>query len=162
MTARHLQLGILGEKEAARHLEGLEYRIAARNWRPEGPGTHLELDLVAWHHERLVFVEVKTRTQAGRGALAVPAHAAFTPRKQSCLVRAAQLYLAAHDLWSVPCRFDLICITFVPASFARARNQTSQVSGRETADNGMILEHHTHVIELGQTMGNSHASWQPW
>lgn len=156
MTARHLHLGMLGENAAVRHLETLGYRIAARNWRPPGPQSHLELDVIAWQREWLVFVEVKTRTR--QGALDVPAYAAFTPRKQARMVRAAQSYLAAHDLWSAPCRFDLVCVTVTPASAV----QNGAPAAPETADGNMILEHHTHVIELRQTLGHSHASWQPW
>ena len=156
MTARHLHLGILGEEEAARHLASLGYRIAARNWRPQESRTRLELDLVAWQHDCLVFVEVKTRTRAEHGALDVPAHAAFTPHKQGCLIRAARMYLAAHDLWRSPCRFDLVCVTVVPVSQARRRPSPDQEAGN------MILEHYTHVIELGQTLGGSHPAWQPW
>ena len=53
---RH-QLGRLGERLAAEHLERLGYRILARNHRTR----YGELDLVAADEQTLVFCEVKTR-----------------------------------------------------------------------------------------------------
>ena len=53
---RH-QLGRLGERLAAEHLEGLGYRILARNHRTR----YGELDLVAADADTIVFCEVKTR-----------------------------------------------------------------------------------------------------
>lgn len=51
------ELGALGERLAAEHLERLGYEIVARNHRTRFG----ELDLVAVDGEALVFVEVKTR-----------------------------------------------------------------------------------------------------
>lgn len=58
---RH-QLGRLGERLAAEHLERLGYRILSRNHRTRFG----ELDLVAADAETIVFCEVKTR-RAGSG-----------------------------------------------------------------------------------------------
>ena len=148
--ADHLTLGAAGEDAAARFLTARGWRILARNWRPDGAEHGLELDIIARHEEHLVFVEVKTRSRPGRtgGASAsspesVPVHAAFTPKKRARLVRAARHYLSACDLWSLPCRFDLVCV-------------------EQGADGQTALEHYSNVIELGHLVDSGNAAWQPW
>ena len=139
----HLAVGREGEEAAARHILGLGWRIAARNWRPANAEQGLELDLVARQGDTLIFVEVKTRTQKSGNALAVPVHEALTRAKRIKLVRAARRYLTEHDLWRLPCRFDLICAERAP-------------------DGRMTLEHHRNVIELGHTLDSGDTAWQPW
>lgn len=146
----HLALGAAGEDAAARFLVARGWRVLARNWRPEGAARGLELDIIARQGDTLVFVEVKTRSRSGTvsgarnpHAEAVPAHAAFTPQKQSRLVRAARRYLSSHGFWDLPCRFDLICVEQEP-------------------DGQQALEYYSNVIELGHVVGGGDAPWQPW
>jgi putative endonuclease len=141
--ARHLLLGSSGEEAAVRYLKELGLRILDRNWRPRGTQQALELDIVAGNGGELVFVEVKTRSAGPGGGYGVPAYAAFTAQKQERLVRAARQYLAVKNLWSRPCRFDLICI-------------------QQGSDGNMELEHHGNVIEIGHIVGSGNAAWQPW
>ncbi|MCL1939953.1 MAG: YraN family protein [Desulfovibrionaceae bacterium] len=147
--ARHLLLGSSGEEAAVRYLRSLGWRILERNWRPKGARQGLELDIVAGNGEELVFVEVKTRScgpaeqpgdSEGHG---IPAYAAFTAQKQERFVRAARHYLAVEEVWSRPCRFDLICIQQGP-------------------DGRMELEHHDNVIETGHIVDSGDTAWQPW
>ena len=78
-------LGAEGERAAEKFLRRQRYTIVARNYRcPSG-----EVDLVALDRSTVVFVEVKTRTQAGFGS---PLEA-VDPRKQRQIQRAAQHYL---------------------------------------------------------------------
>lgn len=98
--APHLVTGQRGEEAAERHLQGLGYRVLARNLRT----THGELDLVCRQGDTLVFVEVKTRKAGSRAA----PHEALTLAKRGRLVRAAAEYLSGQDLWGSPCRFDLV------------------------------------------------------
>jgi putative endonuclease len=57
------ELGRLGERLAAEHLQRLGFRILARNVRTR----HGEIDLIAFDGRALVFAEVKTRRAPRRG-----------------------------------------------------------------------------------------------
>ena len=59
--AQHNETGSKGENMAVNYLVAHGYDIVERNWRMN----HLELDIVARKGNRLVFVEVKTRTIPG-------------------------------------------------------------------------------------------------
>jgi len=50
-------IGYFGEAIAKKYLENKGYSILATNWHFH----HRELDLVAWHEETVVAIEVKTR-----------------------------------------------------------------------------------------------------
>lgn len=91
-----------GESLAALLLRIKGYRIVARNWRCSLG----EIDIVAWHGETLVFVEVKAR----RGRTSGAPEEAVTAGKQARLVRLAHAYLQASHRVSPPCRFDVIAI----------------------------------------------------
>ncbi len=100
--APHIELGRWGEELAARYLEGAGYVVLSRNWRcREG-----ELDLVATDRERLVFLEVKTRTGVSFGT---PAEA-VTPDKADRIRRLAHHWQRAFMLRWCPVRYDIIAI----------------------------------------------------
>lgn len=132
-------LGKRGEDAALAFIAARGWVIKARNWRPHGVYQGFELDIVAQDKNELVFVEVKTRSN-GR---AIPVHTAFGKRKQRTVMEAARRYLAETQLWELPCRFDLICLTLEP-------------------DGEFYVQHYPHALECGQTMDSSHSSWQPW
>ncbi|OFV89716.1 MAG: YraN family protein [Acidobacteria bacterium RBG_16_68_9] len=93
-------LGTEGERVAERFLRRQRYAILARNYRcPLG-----ELDLVGLDGLTVVFVEVKTRRQAGFGT---PLDA-VDRRKQRQIVRAAQHFLVRHRLEHRNVRFDVV------------------------------------------------------
>ena len=52
------ELGKWGEDLATQHLSAAGYAIVERNWRVD----HFEVDIVAMKNGRIVFVEVKTRS----------------------------------------------------------------------------------------------------
>jgi putative endonuclease len=100
---RHLLLGKIGERHAARFLSKAGFAIVARNYRtPLG-----EIDIVARDGETLAFIEVKTRSSRAFG---LPQEAVDC-RKQRQLIRAAQVFLKAHGEPAVPCRFDVVAVT---------------------------------------------------
>ena len=104
-------LGRRGERIAA----GL---LAARGWRVVGSGflaRHGEIDLVARDGDRLVVVEVKTRTSEAFGS---PAEA-VGPRKRRALAAAAGEYRALAD-WRGPIDFAVVALTVGPNGEVRS------------------------------------------
>lgn len=94
------ELGKWGEELAVAHLTGKGYAIVETNWRID----HFEIDIVAMHAGRLVFVEVKTR----KGLDSDPIEA-ITRKKQANMVASANAYVQLkklpHEL-----QFDVISI----------------------------------------------------
>lgn len=138
MPAAHLITGREGEDTAARYLLDKGYVILDRNWRYGS----LELDIVCNDPREdpptIVFVEVRTRDARGR---ATPAQS-VNSCKISRLSRAAGLYLSDKDLWHLPCRFDMLCIT------KHNRNYT--------------VEHFPNAFEYARSLGGGDTAWQPW
>lgn len=97
-----------GEDAAARHLEAHGAVVLARNYRARGG----EIDLVARHGETLLFVEVKRRRSAARGA---PAEA-VTPLKRRRIVAAARRFLAETEGFARLVRFDVVAVQDEPRS----------------------------------------------
>jgi len=93
-------LGAEGERAAEKYLRRQRYTIVARNYRCAAG----EVDLIALDGATVVFVEVKTRTQAGFGS---PLEA-VDHRKQRQVQRAAQHYLSEHRLHDRDARFDVV------------------------------------------------------
>ncbi len=112
MEANNKTKGATGETDAAEFLTARGYRLVDANVRPQGGMARGEIDLIAWHGEFLVFIEVKARRRA-RSAHGTPAEA-IDARKRKQLVSLAQAYLAKHDMDSIPCRFDVVEVLFVP------------------------------------------------
>ena len=102
MTDPRRGLGRRGEELAAAELTQRGYVIRQRNWRcPAG-----EIDIVAEHGGRPVFVEVRTRR--GR-ALGTP-EVSITPAKRERLIRVAQSYLLEAGVGEVDWRIDVVAV----------------------------------------------------
>jgi putative endonuclease len=96
--------GRMGEDMAHRYLRRRGFTVVARNYRPRsGPG---EIDIVAWHGERLVFVEVKTRATAEFGT----PDRAVDNEKQAALERAARDYARRAGVGWERTRFDIVSV----------------------------------------------------
>jgi putative endonuclease len=106
----HLCLGQRAEDLATEFLRRAKMRILERNWRP-ARNPSLELDIVAQDGDTLVFAEVKSR--ALKPCSAFTALDNFSFAKQKRLRKAVAMYLAQTASWQKPCRFDLICISFL-------------------------------------------------
>ncbi len=108
MTQARQELGRKGEAHARAYLRRHGVRILAENFAcPAG-----EIDLIGLAEDRLLFIEVKTRSSNAFG----PPQLAVHQRKQHQIVKAAQSYLAAHHKSEVACRFDVVSVTFGAAS----------------------------------------------
>jgi putative endonuclease len=104
-TPAHQRTGRRGEEDAYFYLRRLGYVVVARNFRSSR--RRGEIDLIAWDHGVLCFIEVKTRTTHA----VKPAEAAVDRDKQRGLAAVADEYL--HHL-SRPCRwrFDVVTVYY--------------------------------------------------
>jgi len=100
---RH-QLGIKGEKLAARALRKQGYKVLYRNYRAPKGG---EVDIVCRDGDTLVFIEVKTRTSDAFGS---PAEA-VTGAKQALITKGALSWLRLLDSPDIHFRFDVVEVT---------------------------------------------------
>jgi putative endonuclease len=91
-----------GEELAAQYLANAGFSIVERNYHYG----HGEIDIIARENDYLVFVEVKTRTNASFGA---PEYS-ITRGKQKQLLHVAKGYLFEQQIDNVPCRFDVIIV----------------------------------------------------
>lgn len=99
--ADHNELGKLGEAHALQYLLESGYDLLENNWRFK----HEEVDLIMIDDSELVFVEVKTRTEAE--------HANFedlvSNQKIRHLIDAAEAFVMEQDM-DIESRFDLIVL----------------------------------------------------
>lgn len=98
--ARHNETGRWGEDIAAEYLAANGYAIADRNWRCG----HYEIDIIAYKGSRIIFVEVKTRSDNDEDPLE-----AVDKDKTSRLIRAAVVYINTYEI-DHEIQFDLIAI----------------------------------------------------
>jgi|SRR5690606_29057037 len=97
----HIERGKQAETAASRFLAARGYRIVAQNWRHQ----HLEVDIVAYDGNTLVFVEVKMRSSTAFG---MP-YEAVSATKQEKLRRAAELYIETQQ-YDGEIRFDVVSV----------------------------------------------------
>lgn len=90
--------GTWGEALVADYLRERNYELAAHSYQCRFG----EIDLIAWDHGTICFVEVKTRTNTEMG---LPREY-VTPKKQARIRKTALFYLAANEL-DCPARFDV-------------------------------------------------------
>ena len=96
--------GRMGEDAAHRYLRRHGCTIVARNYRTRsGSG---EIDLVAWHGRKLVFVEVKTRQSTEYGS----PEGAVDAEKRGKLRHAAQDYARRAGVDWDQTRFDIVSV----------------------------------------------------
>ncbi len=95
------ELGELGERVARDWLRSRRVKVLYRNFRAPGGG---EVDIVAREGRVLLFVEVKTRREGGRGRPLDAVDAA----KQRLIERGAREWLRLLGRRDLPWRFDVI------------------------------------------------------
>jgi putative endonuclease len=101
-----LALGRRGEDLAHRFLRRQGFTIVARNYRLAAGDA--EADLIAWDHENLVIVEVKSR----RGEEHGPPERAVGEEKRAHLRRVAREYARITGTPWERVRFDLVTVVF--------------------------------------------------
>jgi putative endonuclease len=100
--------GSRSERDAARYLKALGYRIVARNFSCQLG----ELDLIALDGETIVFAEVRSTEKRD---VARPA-ASVDVAKQKRLTKLALYYLQKKKLLNRAARFDVVCIAWPPGA----------------------------------------------
>lgn len=99
MNTKQLE-GKIGEIEATKYLENLEYEILCNNFRcMQG-----EIDIIAKDGREIVFIEVKTRTSTKFGE----AREAVDKNKQKHILNAAKYYLYKNNMQNNFTRVDVI------------------------------------------------------
>jgi putative endonuclease len=101
--AEHNELGRYGELLAKEYLEKLGYRILELNW----VYGRAEIDLIAFHEGRLIFVEVKTRRSLDHGA--PEEFVNWKKEKQMEFASAVYIDKVNHQ---GEIRFDIVAIVF--------------------------------------------------
>ncbi len=100
---KDVSVGKEGEKVAENHLVEKGYQILERNWR----FGKKELDLIARYGDKLVIIEVKTRTNP---EFEQPKEA-VTFKKQRNIVDAANAYIQKNNIL-LETQFDIISVLF--------------------------------------------------
>lgn len=102
------KLGHWGELLACEYLISKGYGIVERNWKLE----NYEIDIVANHNGRVVFVEVKTRRKSDGDDPAT----AVNRSKMRRIAVAADSYMRLNDL-PHEVQFDIITVTGTPDDY---------------------------------------------
>jgi putative endonuclease len=100
--------GRIGEDLAHTYLRGRGCKVVARNYRTRSAAG--EADLVAWHGDSLVFVEVKTRQTADYGA---PDRAVDEEKRERIRI-AARDYARRANVPFDRARFDIVSVVLSP------------------------------------------------
>ena len=114
-----IELGKLGEAYAAAYLEQLGYQLVAANFtlpvgrNLRGAVVNAEIDLVAYEHHTLCFVEVKTRASDWFA----PPEASVDLRKRRQIARAARAYLQLFELEDQPHRYDVVTVVLADPEY---------------------------------------------
>ncbi|MFD0862857.1 YraN family protein [Sungkyunkwania multivorans] len=107
--AWHNEIGKIGEKMAAEHLQKQGYQILERNYIFD----KAEVDIIAQKHDILVAVEVKLRSTTDFGN----PQDFVSKKKIKLMVKATDHYVVENDL-DVEVRFDIIAISVQGKKFS--------------------------------------------
>jgi len=108
------ELGAAGEKAAGKYLRRCGYKILDRNFScPLG-----EIDLICYHDDCIVFVEVKTLADDAAG----DPEERITRGKQKRLARAAHWWIEARSRPDCAYRFDAVSVVLGADGRPRVRH----------------------------------------
>ena len=97
--ANNYELGLFGQKIAAKYLHAKGYKLLESNYNKIGA----EIDLIMRDGAYIVFIEVKYRRDQSHG---LPRES-VTPRKQKQIKKAALYYITSKKLSECDFRFDV-------------------------------------------------------
>jgi putative endonuclease len=98
---KHVPFGRRSEIGGIAYLRSLGFKIVASGYRTKAG----EVDIVAWHGDVLVFVEVKARRSDA------PPEDNVGSRKRERVIRAAHAYIAQYKLQHASYRFDILSVS---------------------------------------------------
>lgn len=96
MPSDKRKFGDTGEDIAEQFLRNKGYKILDRNYRIKNIG---EIDIIGTKNGKLVFFEVKTRTDVKRQTF-YPIYSSIDPRKRRNLKKLCEMYLLRHKEYS--------------------------------------------------------------
>ena len=102
MSDERKKIGSIGEKLASDYLERTGYSILQLNFRCR----YVEIDIIAFNSEYLVFCEVKTR----KGSTPLHPYLSFTKAQGKRIRELASIYLMEHEDETRQPRFDVISV----------------------------------------------------
>lgn len=105
--ARHNDVGVWGENLACEKLVADGCAILERNWRVG----HYEVDIIAVKGNRIIFAEVKTRTNPDDDPLEM-----LTKQKMTRIVRSANAYIKYYNI-PYGVQYDIFAITGTPDNY---------------------------------------------
>jgi len=109
MNQTTLEIGQVGEDFAHKYLSSIGFKILERNWR----WRKCEIDLIAFHKDKLVFIEVKTR---GRNPIDQGVDISHSQRRR--IINAANTYLLKKQWDKFESRFDLVRVRKINKSWS--------------------------------------------
>ncbi len=105
--ALHNNTGKWGEDIACQTLQSKGYTVIERNWH----SGHYEIDIIAIKDTRIIFAEVKTRSERGTDPLE-----AIDSKKIARLTQAADAYIRSHCI-KQDAQFDVFSISGTPDNY---------------------------------------------
>jgi putative endonuclease len=102
MSITKIQIGKKGEDIAIEYLVNIGYTILERNYRT----SHGEIDIIANFKDKLIFVEVKTRTVKSFGE----PEESISNYKKNNIINSAEHYLREHYSDEISVDFEVIAI----------------------------------------------------
>lgn len=98
--------GNQAELLAEQYLTEKSFKIIKKNFQFGKAG---EIDIIAYHGNDLVFIEVKSRSTEKYGEIEY-----FVPfSKQQKIRKVAEGFLYVHKIIDKPCRFDVVFVDFI-------------------------------------------------
>lgn len=114
------ELGKWGEARARQHLLNKEWTILESNWRYR----RYEIDVIARHHNVLIFVEVKVRSMHAL----VSGVASVNSVKQRRIIQTAHRFIRHQNPAYGSIRFDIISIQIGPSDWSLEHIQNAFIS----------------------------------
>ncbi len=122
------EIGIYGEKLAAKYIKRKGFKVIAKNYRVKGG----EIDIIAENKKYIIFAEVKTRSSKKDIERFGRASDAVGEEKKQHLRTAARRYMSENRTDKKP-RFDVVEIYLTPLERRLFRKYSAEINYYEEA-----------------------------